>query len=115
MPFIRVLTSQTLTAAAQQALREAVLDAVSLLHKPRAHAMALIADAQALARGDGDAPCAFCEAQVFGAPEPADCDRFAQALSAAIARIAQVAPENVYLSVGALPRCYTGGCLPPGH
>lgn len=115
MPYIHILTTAALTPEKKTELKRCALNAADLLGKPRKHMMVLVQDAQALTKGDGEDRCAFCDVRVMGSPEPDACARFAAALSADIARVADTAPGCVYLSLSALTQCYTDGCLPPGH
>ena len=116
MPYIQIAVTASLTSGDKTALRAAALDAAAgILNKKREIVMVHILDNQALTKGEGDAPCAFCDVRVMGAATPEACDRFSQALSADIARIAHTAPLCVYLSVSELTLCYTDGKLPPGH
>ena len=115
MPYIHITTSKTLSADEKRDLRACTLRAVTLLGKKPEHAMVRIEDGATLSRGAGDGECAFCDARLLGAASREACDAFAQALSADLARIAQTAPQCVYLSLSELALCYTDGRLPPGH
>jgi hypothetical protein len=115
LPYIRISVSRALTDEEKRSLRACALDAAALLHKNRAHVMVHVQDGQALAKGDEPGGCAFCDVRVMGAAAADACDRFSEALSADIARIAQTAPGCVYLSLSELTLCYTDGKLPPGH
>ena len=115
MPYISILTTQTLTPDQKAALRQTALDAATLLGKNRAHVMVCIQDGACLHKGEGDAPCAFCDVRVRGAATPEACQSFALALSRGVALAAGTAPGCVYLSLSEMTLCYTDGCLPPAH
>ena len=115
MPYISILTTQTLTLAQKDELRQTALSAAALLGKPRAHVMVCIQDGVYLHKGDGDQSCAFCDVRVMGAASPEACAQFSLTLSEGVRRVAHTAPGCVYLSLSALTLCYTDGYLPPGH
>ncbi len=115
MPYIRITTTLHLPPADTAALRQCALEAAALLGKNPAHVMLCIESGMALARGHSAGNCAFCDVRVMGSATPEACQAFAARLSADIARIAQTAPQSVYLSMTELTLCYTDGCLPPGH
>jgi hypothetical protein len=115
MPYIRIHTSASLSDAEKAELKSLALDAAALLGKKRGIVMVELRDGLALTRGDEEGDCAFCDVRVMGAADQAACDRFAETLSADIARVAHTAPMSVYLSLSELSLCYTDGKLPPGH
>ena len=115
MPYLRIATTAALTKDEQALLRTAALDAMALLGKPRHAVMVQLDCGQTLTLGDSAGNCAFCDVRVAGAAEAAACDRFAQVLSEAVARIAHTAPGGVYLSIAPLTQCYTDGCARPAR
>lgn len=115
MPYIQIHTSARLSDGEKIELKTLALDAAAILGKKRSIVMVELQDSLALTRGDGEGDCAFCDVRVMGAADPAACNRFAETLSAGIARIAHTAPMSVYLSLSELSLCYTDGKLPPGH
>lgn len=115
MPYIQISTSKSLTAEEKQALRQNALEAAAMLGKKKSVVMVQIQDGLTITRGEGNGPCAFCDVRVMGETTRDACDRFAERLSADVARIAQAAPQCVYLSISQLLLCYTDGRLPPEH
>ncbi|MEA4927903.1 MAG: phenylpyruvate tautomerase MIF-related protein [Candidatus Limiplasma sp.] len=115
MPYLRIATTAALTPEEQALLRAAALDAMALLGKPRRAVLVHLDCGQTLTLGDAAGNCAFCDVRVAGSVEAGACDRFAQQLSEAVARIARTAPGGVYLSIAPLTQCYTDGCARPAH
>lgn len=115
MPYIQIALSARLSAAQKRELHLCALAAAALLGKKKEHVMVRIEDGLALAKGEAEGGCAFCDTRVMGAASREACNQFSAKLSADIARIAQTAPACVYLNISELTLCYTDGCLPPGH
>lgn len=113
MPYVRITTTKMLDTKEKQALRRHVLDALALLGKKPEQAMLVTECGMQLQKGEGEGNCAFVDARVYGAVDPAARDAFAAALSEGVASVAHTAPGCVYLSVAELPCCYTDGCPPP--
>ena len=115
MPYIHITTTRKLTPQEAHSLRQCALTAAALLGKKRQHVMVHIQDGMKLMKGDEAGDCAFCDVRVLGAATKEACDAFSAQLSADVARIAQTAPQCVYLSMAEMTLCYTDGCLPPSH
>ena len=115
MPYIQIGTTRKLTDDQRATLHQRALEAAALLGKPREIVMVRVEDGCALQKGDVPGSCAFCDVRVLGAATKEACDAFSAQLSADVARIAQTAPQCVYLSMAEMSLCYTDGCLPPSH
>jgi len=109
MPYIQISTTRALTDGEKKELKSCVFSAASLLNKPRQYVMVHILDGQTLSKGEGAGNAAFCDARILGSPARDACDRFAAKLTDDIARIAQVEPPQIYLTVEELSMCYMDG------
>ncbi len=115
MPYIQIATTKALTGKEKSELTTCVFNAAALLNKPKQYVMVHIADGQALHKGDNGDNAAFCDARILGAASASARDRFAARLSEDIARIAETAPDGVYLMIQELPAVYMDGVNLGGH
>lgn len=99
MPFIRTTTNVKINDAQREVLRQRMGEAIELLPgKSEQWLMLAWQDGAAMAFQGQTAPCAMCEVQLYGQPDPAACDRLTGALCALLQETLQVPQERVYVA-----------------
>lgn len=98
MPFIRTTTNQKVTQEQKDRIKLGFGEAISLLGKSENWLMVSFDEEKTMYfQGDGDAPMAFVEIQLFGKAQDSAYDNMTQAVTDLVAEQLSIRPDHIYV------------------